>query len=181
MKRILLPLVLLVAFASHAQESIAEKYFSNLPLTDQNGNRVALGDLMKGRTVVVYSFFAQCPSSCPMMAKSLTELQSRFADRLGQDLWFISITVDPENDTPARLKAYAARNVARKGWSFLTGSREEVDAALKKLAQWRPTREDHANIWIIGNDKTGLWMKANGLAKANELGDIIQKVADDKK
>ncbi len=173
--------MLLVAFASHAQESVAQKYFSGLPLTDQDGKRVDLGEVMKGRTVVVYSFFAQCTASCPMMAHSLTELQSRFADRLGRDLWFVSITVDPENDTPAKLKAYAARNLAKKGWSFLTGSREEVDAALKKLAQWRPTREDHMNLWIIGNDTTGLWMKANGLAKANELGDIIQKVADDKK
>jgi protein SCO1/2 len=181
MKRILILLVLVAAFASHAQESVAQKYFSNLPLTDQDGNRVVLGDLMKGRTVVVYSFYSQCPASCPMMAHSLAELQPRFADRLGRDLWFISITVDPENDTPAKLKAYAARNLAKKGWSFLTGSRGEVDAALKKLAQWRPMRDEHTNIWIIGNDATGLWMKANGLAKANELGDIIQKVADDKK
>lgn len=180
MKRFLLALALAIIVPAYAQ-SATSQHFAGLTLTDQDGQRVALSDLMKGRTVVVSSFFSHCASSCPVMAHSLTELQSRFANRLGRDLWFVSISVDPENDTPAVLKNYARRNMAKKGWSFLTGSREEVDAALKRLGTFVPVREDHMNLWLIGNDTTGLWMKANGVAKASDLGDVIQKVVDDKK
>lgn len=181
MKGTLLALSLFVAAFAHAEESAALKYFSGITLTDQDGRRVVLTDLMKGRTVVLYSFFAHCTGSCPVMAHSLTELQPRFADRLGKDLAFVSITVDPENDTPAKLKEYASRNFAKKGWTFLTGSREEIDAALRKLGQWVPSREEHLNVMLIGNDATGLWMKAQGRAKTSDLGDVIQKVVDDKK
>ena len=163
--------------ADHKQE--VSKYFAGLTLTDQDGKRVDLSDLMKGHTVVIYTFFAGCKASCPVMAHSLAELQPRFADRLGKDLRFISITVDPENDTPAKLKAYATRNLAKTGgWSFLTGSRAEVDATLRRIGQYAPTPDEHQNTMLIGNDTTGLWMKAQGLAKAKDLGDIIQKVAD---
>ena len=160
----------------HKQE--VSKYFAGLTLTDQDGKRVDLADLMKGHTVVIYTFFAGCKASCPVMAHSLAELQPRFADRLGKDLRFISITVDPENDTPEKLKAYATRNLAKRGWSFLTGSRAEVDATLRRIGQYAPSPDEHQNTMLIGNDTTGLWMKAQGLAKPKDLGDIIQKVAD---
>jgi protein SCO1/2 len=142
---------------------------------------VELADLIKDHTVVIYSFFTNCKASCPIMAHTLTELQPRFAGRLGKDLRFISITVDPENDTPARLKEYAVRNLAKEGWLFLTGSREEVDKALKTIDQYAPTPDQHQSVMLIGNDKTGLFMKAQALAKAKDLGDVIQKVADDDK
>jgi len=182
MKRMLLALALsLLAAAAQAQDSAASKHFAGVTLTDQNGKRVALYDLMKSHTVVIYTFFSSCTASCPLMAHSLSELQPRFAKHLGKDLFFVSISVDPENDTPQKLKAYAVRNLAKPGWYFLTGSRQEIDVALKKVGQYTATPEGHVNEMVIGNDATGLWMKAQGLAKANDLGDVIQKVIDDKK
>lgn len=180
MKRMLLALALIAAGTAQAADSAASKYFSGITLTDQNGKRVELANVMKGHTVVMYSFFSNCAASCPLMAHSLTTLQKRFADHLGKDLFFISITVDPQNDTPEKLKAYAVRNLAKPGWLFLTGSKEEVDHALKKIGQYTETPDGHMNTMVIGNDVTGLWMKAQGLAKAEELGDVIQKVIEDK-
>ena len=180
MKRMLLALALVTAGSAHAADSPASKYFSGITLTDQNGKRVELYNVMKGHTVVMYSFFSSCAASCPLMAHSLTTLQKRFADHLGRDLFFVSITVDPENDTPQKLKAYAVRNLAKPGWLFLTGSREEINHALKKIGQYTETPDGHMNVMVIGNDVTGLWMKAQGLAKAEELGDVIQKVIEDK-
>jgi len=179
MKRMLLALALVAAGSAHA-DSPASKYFAGITLTDQDGKRVELAGVMKGHTVVMYSFFSNCAASCPLMAHSLTSLQKRFADHLGHDLFFISITVDPEHDTPEKLKAYAVRNMAKPGWLFLTGSREEIDHALKKIGQYTETPDGHMNVMVIGNDVTGLWMKAQGLAKAEELGDVIQKVIEDK-
>ncbi|PYQ28864.1 MAG: hypothetical protein DMF56_14420 [Acidobacteria bacterium] len=180
MKRMLLALALVAAGTAQAADSPASKYFSGITLTDQNGKRVALYDVMRGHTVVMYSFFANCANSCPLMAHSLTSLQKRFADHLGRDLFFVSITVDPEHDTPDKLKTYAARNMAKNGWIFLTGSREEINQALKKIGQYAETPDAHMNTMLIGNDVTGLWMKAQGLAKAEDLGDLIQKAIADK-
>ena len=91
----------------------------------------------------------------------------------------VSISVDPEHDTPRILKAYATKMGAKPGWYLLTGSRAEVDAALRKLGQFTETRETHANIIVAGNDRTGLWKKALGVAKSEEIYKVVASVADD--
>jgi len=137
-------------------------------------------DVMKDKVVVINSFFASCNASCPAMSKSLAALQSRFADRLGRDLVLVSITVDPEHDTPAKLRAYAQRWQARRGWYFLTGSKANVDAALKKLGQYVEEPSAHMNIIVIGNERTGLWKKAFGLAPSDELAKVVESVLNDR-
>jgi protein SCO1/2 len=112
------------------------------------------------------------------MMHTMTELQKRFSKNLGHDLWFISVTVDPENDTPEKLKLYAIRNLAKPGWSFLTGSRAEVDSFLKLIDQYVAKRDDHQALMIIGNDKTGLVMRTHALAPSKDVGDVVQKVLE---
>jgi protein SCO1 len=162
-----------------AQPTAAASYFNNLRLVDQNGAAVDLYALMKGRTIVINSFFATCTGSCPVMARTLAVVQEQFADRLGKDLVLVSITVDPANDTPEKLRAYARGMHARPGWYFLTGSRDEVAAALRKLGQYVDSPDQHVNIMIIGNERTGLWKKAFGLAKPSEIAAIVSSVLDD--
>ena len=88
----------------------AASYFKDIVLTDQNGHRVRLyEDVMKDRTIVMNSFFATCKGACPIMTGTYTSLQDRFADHLGKDLMFVSITVDPTNDTPPKLAEYARK------------------------------------------------------------------------
>ncbi len=178
MKRIAIALLLfLVATAAGA----GDHYLANLKLTDQNGRRVDLyDDLIHGKTVVINSFFASCTGSCPVMARTFLHLQKMFGDRIGKDVFLVSITVDPENDTPAKLKEYAERMGAKPGWSFLTGSRAEVETALKKIGQYTEVREGHVNIMIAGNDRTGLWKKIQGIAGASDVYDVVITVADDR-
>jgi protein SCO1/2 len=109
----------------------------------------------------------------------MEQVQEALGDRVGKDVYLLSISVDPTNDTPARLKEYAARYHAKPGWYFLTGSKQNVDAALQKLGQYVQEREAHQNLILIGNDQTGLWKKAMGLADAEELIRIVKTVADD--
>jgi len=92
----------------------------------------------------------------------------------------ITITVDPVNDTPAKLKEYAARFHAKPGWYFLTGSKENVESALRKLGQWVDDPSNHQTLYLIGNDRTGLWKKAFALAKPEEVLPIVDSVVDDK-
>jgi protein SCO1/2 len=158
----------------------ASSYFRDLVLTDQDGRKVDLyRDLMAGRVVVVQTFFTSCRAVCPATTKCFLALQQRFASRLGRDLSLVSITVDPRNDTPEKLRAYARQVGAHQAWRFLTGSRAEVDAALRRFGQATQAPEGHSNLFLAGNDRTGLWKKLLGLAPAGAIGDAVAEVLDD--
>ena len=161
-------------------QSPAQQYFTDVELINQNGERMRFySDLLKGRVVIINSFFATCQGSCLPMNRNLEKVQAALGDHIGKDVFIISISVDPAVDTPASLKAYAAQLHARPGWYFLTGDKKNVDFALRKLGQYVDDKQDHLNIFIIGNERTGLWKKAFGLAKSDELVKVVQSVLND--
>lgn len=168
----------------HAQEpepSAAQKYFTDTVLINQDGEKMRFySDLVKGKTVIIDSFFATCQGSCLPMNRNLEKVQEALGDRLGKDAVIISISVDPTVDTPPALKAYSKKLNARPGWYFLTGDKASVDFVLKKLGQFVDNKQDHMNLFIIGNDRTGLWKKAFGLAKSEELIKVVDSVVNDK-
>lgn len=167
--------------AEPAAESPAHKYFGDMKLVNQDGQEMRLySDLMKDKTVVIDVMFTTCTGACPVMSGTFAKIQDHLGDRVGKDVNLISITVDPVNDTPARLKEYSARFKARPGWYFLTGSKENVDAALRKLGQYVENREGHQNLFLILNDRTGLRKKAFGLAKPEEILSVVDSVVNDK-
>lgn len=169
------------ATAPASQSSPAHKYFSDVLLTDQNGTKMRFySDVLQGKIVIVESFFSTCTGTCPVMNATFGKLQKALGDRIGKDVFLVSITVDHENDTPAKLKEYAKRVGARPGWLFLTGSKDNVEQALQKLGLAAPTREQHKNIFIVGNEPTGLWKKVFGLAKADEIIRLVEGVANDR-
>jgi protein SCO1/2 len=173
----------LAAVPTHAQQaepSAAEKYFTDTVLVNQNGEKMRLySDLLKGKTVIINSFFATCQGSCMPMSRNLEKVQEALGDRIGKDAYIISISVDPEVDTPTALKAYAKKLNAQPGWYFLTGDKANIEFALKKLGQFVDNKQDHLNIFIIGNERTGLWKKAFGLAKSEELVKVVESVLND--
>jgi protein SCO1/2 len=186
MRSLLTFVLVLAALSASAQQpgyspAGPAKYFGGLTLVDQDGRTVDLyKDVMKGRTVAIHSFFASCPGSCPVMLGTIKTLQTRLGDRLEREVRLVSITVDPANDTPAVLKETAKKMQAKKGWVFLTGTKEQVDAALRKLGQYTEVRENHQDLIMAGNDRTGLWKKIYAMAKPSEVGDAVVSVADDK-
>jgi protein SCO1 len=160
--------------------SPAHKYFGDVKLINQDGQEMRLySDLLQGKSVVINVVFTTCTSACPAMSGAFAKIQDHLGDRLGGDVRLISISIDPVNDTPAKLKEYAARFKARPGWYFLTGSKANVEEALKKLGQYVENKEDHLNLFLIGNEKTGLWKKAFGLASPDQLFPIVDSVVDD--
>lgn len=168
--------------AQQAQaESPAQKYFSDVELLDQDGRKVRFyTDMLKGKTVVLNAFFTTCTSVCPPMNRNLEKVQEALGERIGKDVFIVSISVDPATDTPTRLKEYAQRFHAKPGWTFLTGKKENVDWALYKVGQYVESKDDHTTVIIIGNEATGLWKKALGMAKPSELIPIVESVANDK-
>lgn len=163
------------------ESSPAAKYFSDVELTDQDGKKVRFySDVLKGKTVVVNAFFTSCTSVCPPMNRNMEKIQEALGDRVGRDVFLVSITVDPEVDTPTRLKEYAQKFHAGRGWIFLTGKKENLDWALYKLGQYVEKKDDHKTIFIIGNEPTGLWKKAFGMANVAELIQVVESVVNDK-
>jgi protein SCO1/2 len=163
-----------------APESPAHKYFTDVVLLNQNGERMRLySDLLQGKVVIIDSFFATCQGSCLPMNRNLEKVQEALGDHIGKDVYIISISVDPAVDTPANLKEYAKKLHARPGWYFLTGDKQNVDFALTKLGQYVNDKQDHLNIFIIGNERTGLWKKAFGLARSDELVKVVESVLND--
>lgn len=163
------------------QKSPAEKYFSDVELINQDGQKVRFyTDVLKDKVVVINTFFTTCKSICPPMNRNFERIQEALGERLGKEAFLVSISVDPETDTPTRLKEYGRRFHARPGWMFLTGKKENVDWALYKLGQYVETKDNHTSIFIIGNEPKGLWKKAMGLAKAEELIKIVEDVINDR-
>jgi len=160
--------------------SPAQKYFTDVTLINQHGQPMRLySDLLKGKVVVINAFFTSCQGSCPVMAATFAKIQDWLGDRLGKDVRLISLSVDPVTDTPEKLKAYAERFQAKPGWYLLTGKKENLDWALYKLGQYVENKEDHLNVFIIGNEPTGLWKKALGLAKPENIIQVVESVLND--
>ncbi|HSK63136.1 MAG TPA: SCO family protein [Pyrinomonadaceae bacterium] len=167
--------------ATKPEPGVAEKYFTDVELIDQNGKTVRFyTDVLKGKTVVVNAFFTTCTSVCPPMNRNMEKIQEALGERVGRDVFLVSLTVDPEVDTPERLKEYAQKFHAGPGWLFLTGKKENLDKALYKLGQYVEKKDDHKTIFIIGNEPTGLWKKAFGMANVLDLVQVVESVVNDK-
>jgi protein SCO1/2 len=167
--------------APETSQSAAQKYFTDVILTNQDGEKLRFySDLLKGRVVVIHSFFSTCQGSCLPLIRNVHRLQTALGDKIGTEVYLISISVDPMMDTPDQLKQFAKKNGAGPGWFFLSGDKANVDLALGKLGQWVDNKENHLNIFIIGNDRTGLWKKAFGLAKSEELVKVVESVLNDR-
>jgi len=124
--------------------SPAQKYFTDVELINQDGKKVHFySDVLKGKTVIVNAFFTSCTSVCPPMNRNMEKIQEALGDRVGRDVFLVSMTVDPETDTPARMKEYAKKFHAGPGWLFLTGKKENLDWALYKLGQYVENKDDH--------------------------------------
>ena len=182
MKKLFVIALLAIATSLGATEnSPARNYFTDVVLTDQDGKPVRFySDVLQGKTVVVESFFSSCTGTCPLMNATFAKIQTAVGDRLGKDVFLVSITVDAENDTPAKLKEYAVRMKARPGWMFLTGNKKNVDQALHKLGLDVEARENHKNLFIVGNEPKGLWKKVFGLGKPDEIVGLVQGVIQDR-
>ena len=167
--------------SAKSDENAAQKYFTDVELTNQNGQKMRLySDLLKGKVVVINTFFATCPGSCLPLMRNMEKLQTALGDKVGNEVHLISISVDPTVDTPERLKGFASKVGSKPGWFLLSGNKPDVDFALRKLGQYVDKKEAHLNIFIIGNERTGLWKKAFGLARSEELLRVVESVLNDK-
>jgi protein SCO1/2 len=133
--------------------------------------------------VVINFIFTTCSDSCPLETARLRQVQQLLGDRVGKDIFFYSISIDPLSDTPEVLKAYAQRFKVGPGWQFLTGDFDAVTELRHKLGLFiegvdNGRSKDHNLSLIVGNQATGRWMKAspfeNPWILADQLANTLQ-------
>jgi cytochrome oxidase Cu insertion factor (SCO1/SenC/PrrC family)/cytochrome c2 len=150
-------------------------YIPNLPVIDQNGRTLHFyDDVIKDKIVVISFIYTSCQDLCPLTTARLAQLEDKLDGAVGRDIFFVSMSVDPENDTPERLKAFADAFDVGPGWLFLTGKLADIRAINYKFGD-RSDRglSDHRNEIILGNDSIGDWQRASAFG---DLGDLANSV-----
>ena len=138
-------------------------YFPNVALVTHTGKTVRFyDDLLKGKSVVVNVIYTRCKDRCPLETAKLAQVQRLLGDRVGRDIFFYSISIDPQFDTPSVLSDYAAKFHVGPGWLFLTGNRQDIALLQKKLGLYSRTDavspDGHLPSLMIGNEPTAQWM-----------------------
>lgn len=136
----------------------------DVEVVDQNGKPLHFyGDLIKGKSVIVNFIFTSCTYICPMQGANFSRIQAALGDRLSKEVTLVSVTVDPVTDTPERLKAWGQRFGARAGWTFVTGTKSEMDKLLRALTGDPSGFKEHSAIAFIGNYDRGVWIRTDAL------------------
>lgn len=158
-------LALSLGSPSEAQSPWNGDYFPNVPLVSHEGKTVRFyDDLIEGKVVMINFIYTSCPDSCPMETARMAQVCQILGDRMGDDVFMYSISIDPEVDTPEVMAQYARRFDAGPGWLFLTGAEADITLLRKKLGLYLEEiqadgSKDHNLSLIVGNQATGRWMK----------------------
>ena len=140
-------------------------------LTDAERNPVRLRDLLAGNEPVMLNFiFTTCSTICPVMTKVFAGVRTRLGHE-ANNLRMVSISIDPENDTPARLKAYAQRFGADLHWTFLTGRVQDVAAVQRAFDSYDSDKMNHQPLTLLRAAPGGQWVRIEGFATADQLAD----------
>jgi protein SCO1 len=148
---------------------------------DQNNQKVRFySDLVKDRIVSVNFIFTTCTTICSPMTANLARVQKKLLTGGEKNVHFISVSVDPEGDTPEKLKSYAAMFHAQPGWTFVTGTRAQLEPIWRAFGVPMGAKEAHTATVVIGNDARHEWTYASGLTSADKLVAVIQSVTENK-
>ena len=140
-----------------------------LALRSQTGATVTLpGALDDGRPVLLNFIYTTCTAICPPMTRIFAEVQEGLGADRGR-VRIVSVSIDPEHDTPARLKAYARQFGADDNWLFLTGSEAASSAVQKAFNAYRPDKMGHTPVSFIRPAPGRPWVRLDGIAQSSRI------------
>lgn len=144
-----------------AAEEKARNYFTNLEVIDQDGRKLRFyDDVLKGKVVAINFIFTNCQGACPLMTRHLTLVRDLLGPDVGNEIHFVSVSIDPVRDTPAAMKEFAENHDADQDyWRFITGKPENLEAIVKKLGQYTEDVEAHSTLLLAANVRTAHWIK----------------------
>ena len=164
---------------SHTVISSEVKLLDTL-LVNQHGENVRFyTDTVKDKIVVINFIFTDCKMVCPLLGYNFGQLQRLLSDKVGKEIFLISVSVDPVADTPEKLKRWAAQFGHETGWTLLTGDKTQIDVVLKAMESFTADKIDHTSLILMGNDSNGEWKRLDGSSPAkilaSELADWLKK------
>jgi len=154
-----------------AYTSSVMKYTApDIKLVDINGQKVALRELLNDHSAIVLNFiYTTCTTICPVMSATFQQIQEKLgADQ--KELRMVSISIDPENDTPAKLKEYANKFKAGPQWTLLTGTLDDSLSAQKAFGIFAGEKMNHKPITFLkAKGSETEWVRLDGLAEADQI------------
>ena len=141
----------------------------DLALVDMDGGKTSLlSEVNNDQPVMLNFIFTTCTTICPVLSATFSQVEQQLGPEREQ-VRMISITIDPEYDTPARLRTYAARYDAGPQWQFLTGKLEDIVAIQKAFNAYRGTKMNHEPFIFLRASADAPWVRLNGLASAADV------------
>ncbi|HXX57174.1 MAG TPA: SCO family protein [Thermodesulfovibrionales bacterium] len=148
----------------------------DVTLVNQNGKKVRLRTLLNSDKPVLVDFiFTTCTTICPVLSIGFCDFQRKLGpESAGVNL--VSISIDPDNDTPKAMKAYLQRYDAKPGWDFLTGRREDIEKVLKALDAYTSDKMRHLPLILLHGPAETRWVRIYGIIGTRDLIREYQKV-----
>lgn len=163
------------AGAAEYKRSIESVAIPDVVLVDSRGEKVRLKSLLETDQPVIVDFiYATCTTICPVLSAGFANVQRKFAPET-EKVRLVSITIDPENDTPRAMKEYLERYQAQPGWHFLTGSRKDIDQVMNAFNAYFRSKMDHQPLSFIRSQEDGKWIRLYGLMSSSDLMNELQK------
>ena len=169
-------LLLTAAAAATVSRSSVTYETPDVSLVRADGKRVSLPrELDDGRPVLLNFIFTTCSSICPLASRTLEEFQRKLGPQAAK-LHLMSISIDPEEDTPARLRAYARKFHAGPEWQYYTGTVAASLAAQRAFDVYRGEKMSHTPVTLLRSAPGKPWLRIEGFVTPDELVDDYQKL-----
>ena len=180
--RVLAAFILIFAGSLYAQDQPAPVALPvpDIEVVNQNGRHVRFNSqVVEGRIAIVTGFFTTCSAMCPITQEKLAQVAKLLGPRLGKDVVIVSVSVDPQNDTPARMKDWGEKFHIGPGWTLLSGNPAEVDTLLKSLGLSVPLPQRHQSALMVGSTASG-WVRISSWTSAEKLAKLAESMSSAK-
>jgi cytochrome oxidase Cu insertion factor (SCO1/SenC/PrrC family) len=180
--RVFVAFIFMFAGSLYAQDQPAPVALPvpDIEVVNQDGRHVRFNsEVVEGRIAIVTGFFTTCSSMCPITQEKLSQVAKLLGSRLGKDVVIVSVSVDPQNDTPARMKDWGEKFHIGPGWTLLTGNPAEVDTLLKSLGLSVPLPQRHQSALMVGSTASG-WVRISSWASAEKLVKLAESMSSAK-
>jgi len=164
-----------------SDEEGARQYFTDLELVTQNGQAVRFfTDVLKDRVVLINFIFTHCQDACPLLSQKLLKTRGLLDEAVSGRVYFISISIDPERDTPEALTEFSTKfKLTDDNWVFLTGEKQNVEHIVKKLGQYDENVEEHSTLILAGNVNKRHWVKIPPTMPAVGIAEKLRLLTED--
>jgi len=157
------------ATKSTARPMPAQPAIGEIALVDQDGRETTLRDALEAEVPVLVNFiFTTCTTICPVMTATFAKVDDTLGNA-NEDALLVSISIDPERDTPARLREYAKRFDAGPNWRFLTGTPAQSEAAQRAFGAATASKFNHAPLTFLRAPDASRWVRLEGLGGAEAI------------